>query len=65
MLERTPIAFSAATQLPALVTARRNGQTYLACVDKSSSCNGHLFARVQYADGQVQWANATNIVEVV
>lgn len=63
--ERTPKAFTAATTLPALAAVKRNGATYLARVDATKDFNGHLFARVQFSSGQVQWTNASNIVEVV
>lgn len=63
--ERTSVAFAAATPLPALVTAKRSGATFLARVDKTRDFNGHLFVRVQYGNGEVQWTNAANIVEVV
>lgn len=65
VIERTPVAFTAVTPLPALVSARRNGKTWLACVDKVKDFNGHLFARVQFADEAPMWTNADNIVEVV
>lgn len=65
VLERTPAAFTAATPLPAPVSARRNGQTFLANADKVRELNNFLFVRVQFADGDVQWTNSDNIVEVV
>jgi hypothetical protein len=65
ILEHTPLAFSAATPLPALVSCKRNGRSFMASVDKTKDLNGHLFARVQFADGAPMWTNASNIVEVV
>jgi hypothetical protein len=65
ILEHTPVSFSAVTPLPALVSCKRNGRTFLASVDKTKDLNGHLFARVQFADGAPIWTNAVNIIEVV
>lgn len=65
IFERTPKAFSATTPLPALATVKRNGAAFLASIDATKDLNGHLFARVQFADGAPLWTNAANIVEVV
>lgn len=65
ILEHTPVMFSAATPLPALVSCKRNGRAFLAKVEKTKDLNGHLFAHVQFADGAPIWTNAVNIVEVV
>lgn len=65
VFERTTKLFSAATPLPALATVRRNGTTFLASINAVKDFNGHLFARVQFADGTPLWTNAANIVEVV
>lgn len=65
ILEHTPLMFTAATPLPCLASVKRNGRTFLACVDKAKDLNGHLFARVQFADGFQTWTNAVNITEVV
>lgn len=65
VFERTPKLFTAATPLPALATVRRNGTTFLASITASKDFNGHLFARVQFADSVPLWTNAANVVEVV
>lgn len=65
ILEHTPVLFTAATPLPTLVSCKRNGRSFLASVDKTKDLNGHLFARVQFADGAPIWTNASNIMEVV
>lgn len=65
ILEHTPVMFSAATPLPCLASVKRNGRTFLARVDKANDLNGHLFALVQFADGDPMWTNAVNIMEVV
>lgn len=63
--ERTRKPFTPSTPLPALASVKRSGTSYLARVDKTNDFNGHLFARVTFADGFRTWTNAVNIIEVV
>jgi len=56
-----PQEFTASTPVPALVSVKRCGISYLAAARKTKDYNGFLFVQVWFADGSMMWTNADNV----